>query len=813
MSIASRTHKGALSRAFALVVLVSLIVSMVPLASVFAVAPRVAVSTPTTYWVDDDGSDDNLGTEAEPFKTIKHAFDVAGNADTVMVKPGTYDAANGETFPLMAYGTELISTDGADVTIIQGDGANRILHCDWMLDGDRIAGFTFTGGYTAGASGAAIYHAFNAGPMGDPDTPVIEDNVFVGNDAHSGGALFLGVAPGGKGFPLVRNNEFRDNMAFSNGGAILVTSYSSATIEDNLFVGNEADHGGAIYAATTDSTQTITGNVFRDNDATVGLGGAIYMSLTGGQYHKIHDNVFDGNFADSTGGALWLYGGNFEVFNNDASDNEAGSYGGFGYAQFSSVESENNVIRGCTSGNAGAAWYVDTAALYLRNETIFNNTGLVAAVDALVTDTLNVDNSILWNPGSPADVVNADRLEYSCVYDVTASGTGVIHGNPGFANPLGGDGRLGGGSPCIDSGDGTHSAPVDFFGTARPVDGDGVGGAGYDMGYHEYVPPATERLSDRTRYSTAVAIAEESFPAWTDVTDVVIASGDDRAAADPLAASGLCWAYDAPMFLVGASKPTPQEVKVAIKQIVDANGPVTLHVVGGPVSVPDARIGEIKSYVGAANVASERLLATGGRYDLARAIAKRMKSVAAADPDKTLPDIVLFANGADSTKFFDALALSPIAAAQGAPILLVKADSIPAATTAAISDLGNPPTRIVGGGKYTVSESVRSTLGATRWSGRSRYDTAIAIANGAVGVGWLNRQTVGIAAKLPDALTGGAFVGRRGGVLLLTDGSVLTTATKNWLLTYKAQVLDCYVFGGEFSVTAGVKTAIANALK
>ncbi len=85
------------------------------------------------------------------------------------------------------------------------------------------------------------------------------------------------------------------------------------------------------------------------------------------------------------------------------------------------------------------------------------------------------------------------------------------------------------------------------------------------------------------------------------VTDVVIASGDDREAADPLAAAGLCWAYDAPMLLVQSSA-TPSSVKSAVKAIVNANGPVTLHVVGGTMSVPDARIADIKSYVGAGNV-------------------------------------------------------------------------------------------------------------------------------------------------------------------------------------------------------------------
>ena len=316
------------------------------------------------------------------------------------------------------------------------------------------------------------------------------------------------------------------------------------------------------------------------------------------------------------------------------------------------------------------------------------------------------------------------------------------------------------------------------------------------------------RLSDRTRFSTAIAIAKAGYPAWAGVKHVVIASGDDRAAADPLSASGLCWAYDAPMLLVSAAR-TPDEVKAAMKQITDANGTVTLHVVGGPVSVPDARLAELVAAGGGpGKVKLDRLLSTGGRYDMAAAIASRMKAVRGAE----MPSVALIANGADATKFFDALALSPIAAGKGAPILLVTADSVPTATQNALNSL-KPATKIVGGGPNTVSEKVRVQLGATRWSGRTRYDTAIAIANGAVSKGWLTRANVGIAAKLPDALTGGSLVGAKGGVLLLTDGATLTPVTQGWLTTYKAQVSAVWVFGGPLSITENVMTQIRNAIK
>ncbi|MDP2181111.1 MAG: cell wall-binding repeat-containing protein [Actinomycetota bacterium] len=346
---------------------------------------------------------------------------------------------------------------------------------------------------------------------------------------------------------------------------------------------------------------------------------------------------------------------------------------------------------------------------------------------------------------------------------------------------------------------------------------DMAGNTSEDTFDFEVFEPDAGRVADSTRYSTAVAIAREGFDPggekqWPGVVNVVIASGDDRAAADPLAASGLCWAYDAPLFLVKSTS-VPSEVATAIREIARARSEnIAMYVVGGPVSVPDARVNDIVKAVGSAEFVTTtpskmRILSSGGRYDLAKAIALCMRDVAAADPEKTMPSVALFANGADPAKFFDALALSPIAAHTGAPILLVQQNSVPSATSSAVGALG-PATRIVGGGSATVSETVRKKLGAQRWAGDTRYSTATAIADKAIAKGWLGARTVGVAAKLPDALTGGSMVGASGGVLVLTDGKALTPITGSWLAAHRKTIDDCYVFGGTMSVDPKVLTAI-----
>ncbi|MDP2181605.1 MAG: S8 family serine peptidase [Actinomycetota bacterium] len=331
-------------------------------------------------------------------------------------------------------------------------------------------------------------------------------------------------------------------------------------------------------------------------------------------------------------------------------------------------------------------------------------------------------------------------------------------------------------------------------------------------------PTDVARVASATRFSTAVDIARKAFdPAggrtWPGVTDIIIASGEDRAAADPLAASGLAWAYDAPLFLVRADS-TPAEVIAAVREIAKASErKIAVHVVGGPASVPDARAREIVAAAGVGEFQpTDRLLATGNRYDLARAIALRMQQVAGADAAKELPGTVLVANGADPAKFFDALALSPISANTGAPILLVSGTQVPAATRSALAALA-PSRVIVGGGPSTVSGAVVRSLQAERWSGATRYSTAIAIGERAIAAGMLEPTAVGIAAKLPDALSGGSMVGRAHGILLLTSSAGLDPATSAWLEAHSDDVRSCYVFGGERSVSRKVAGSVSRALR
>ena len=331
-------------------------------------------------------------------------------------------------------------------------------------------------------------------------------------------------------------------------------------------------------------------------------------------------------------------------------------------------------------------------------------------------------------------------------------------------------------------------------------------------------PLLTERTSADDRYSTAVSVARERFTSpqnpkgWWGVDTIVIASGEDRAAADPLASAALCGAYgDTPLFLVSSTM-VPSSVKQAVAEISATYGqPIRVVVVGGPASVPNARLTEIAN-AASYGVIPDRLIATGDRFDLAAAIAERIAAV------RGVREEAFIANGADPDKFFDALALSTAAASADIPILLVTENSIPAATRNALDQLGGSKDIFIGGGPATVSNSLMSQLDqqygtVERWSGSDRYRTAQVIADKSIANGLLADDLVGVAAKLPDALAGGATIGQSGGVLLLTNGETLTASTGSWLTGHKAAIDKCYVIGGPVSVTDGVKSSINSKLQ
>lgn len=491
--------------------------------------------------------------------------------------------------------------------------------------------------------------------------------------------------------------------------------------------------------------------------------------------------------------------------------------------------------------------YADAAAA----DTVTVGDGqVVAGVNATLTDrpsqitgAIRIEASSTPIPGAQVEAYFADGPDWF-VFTWTKSEADGSYRVCGLDNTISGTStyRIGAFAPGYEGRYYGEPSDVAAIAGAANVSWTGLLVSGRDISLPRTL---TKRIANTTRYNTALAVAYQQYtdpitglPDFSGVTTVTIASGEDRAAADPLAAGGLCWAYQvtdpfsinygkgSPMVIIQGtsySAVVTAEVGDLLAQVAADNGGVVgVEVVGGPVSVPDARINELKSYVTTKNggtVKSSRLLSTGGRYDMAAAIASRIRHVASLSTSDTLdvPTTALVANGADVTKFFDALALSPISSANGYPILLVSVDAVPAQTSGALTALGIPGSSVyVAGGQMTVSPAVLTQLGVpagNRMAGSTRYSTASTIADSGVARGWLGADGVGVAAKLPDALTGGAALGTFRSPLLVTASDALSAESAAWIDAHKSTIDFAYLFGGERSASPAVLAAMNAALQ
>ncbi len=478
-------------RVLRLAVIVALVAVMVPLGVPAASAAGV------TYWVDiSTGVDDGAhGTEVAPFKTITYAVSQADGTDTIMVEPGTYSEANGESMPIQIFdGETLISTGGAASTIIQGASGKMLLVVNGWSDGDRLQGFTFSDG--GGGSSPGVQFNLQFASSGT-NVPLITGNVFSGNNVGTGGALVVGSPNLGVATAIaVESNTFTGNLA-SSGGAFRYDGYGSFSLTGNTFTGNVAQLGAAVYAQTYDSACTIVDNVFEWNSSS-NSGGAIWWNGNGSNQvrHTIAFNSFTNNTAIAQGGAMTLYHIPVLVDSNYAEGNLASAFGGFAYLEQGIVTAENNYLTGNSAGTGGAAWQCDnTSRLVERNDTVYAHAGTATEATRLAPgglySILEITNCIYWNIALTHEIVGATSVSYTCSGDdaVTLAanntvGAGMVYASPAFHGMLGAP-YLAQASPCVDAGNVANYPFEDYYGTTRALDGDGDRIDEPDIGCHE----------------------------------------------------------------------------------------------------------------------------------------------------------------------------------------------------------------------------------------------------------------------------------------------------------------------------------------
>ena len=264
------------------------------------------------------------------------------------------------------------------------------------------------------------------------------------------------------------------------------------------------------------------------------------------------------------------------------------------------------------------------------------------------------------------------------------------------------------------------------------------------------------RFGGVDRYSTAVAISSTFSPG---VAAVYVAVGTNFP--DALSGAAAAAAGHVPLLLVR---------KDAIPSVVAAEltrlAPARIVVLGGTAVIAKSVVAALRAVTSGA----VQRLAGADRYATSAAISRA--TFAAGVP------AVYVATG---DNFPDALAGAAAAGHDGAPVLLVSTDRIPAPIAAELERLA-PSKILVLGAPGAVATSVETALHAytkgtvERVAGVDRYATAVAISRAT----YEKADTVYVATGLnfPDALAGAAL----GGPLLMTPPGALPDSVRDEIL-------------------------------
>lgn len=305
----------------------------------------------------------------------------------------------------------------------------------------------------------------------------VSGSTFAGNNAREGGGAYI------LSYANVTGSSFGSNIAQDHGGGVFISG--TASVSGSTFGGNinlSGPSGGASFQATA----IVEGSTFISNTTTDWAGGADFHSFA-----SVTGSTFTSNTAGSYGGGAHFWA-NASVTGTTFARNTAGSFGGGASIYSGSSVVVNSLFAHNAAPRGVAVSAYNTATLSMIHATLadsvskgnsaiyINSSGAVRLTNTLMSNHLfGIEQ---WN-----GAVYEDYSLFSGVITPTrgnvSRGGHSITGTAGFVNPAANDYRLGPGSSAINAGVNAGIA-TDFEGTPRPT------GAGFDIGYDEWVPNA-----------------------------------------------------------------------------------------------------------------------------------------------------------------------------------------------------------------------------------------------------------------------------------------------------------------------------------
>ncbi len=198
--------------------------------------------------------------------TIQEGINVAVDADTVLVQPGTYvENINyyGKNITVASLFLTTQDTTYIYQTIIDGNQSGSVVTFE---NGETqtaiLIGFTITNGYssTSGGGISCIY-----------TYPRLENLIIIGNyAAYNGGGIICGAYAN----PSFENVIITNNSSGFAGGGIYCYNYCSPSLKNVLISDNTSQYGGGICCLENSSPNL--GNVTITDNSAAGGGGGIF---------------------------------------------------------------------------------------------------------------------------------------------------------------------------------------------------------------------------------------------------------------------------------------------------------------------------------------------------------------------------------------------------------------------------------------------------------------------------------------------------------------------------------------------------------
>ena len=296
--------------------------------------------------------------------------------------------------------------------------------------------------------------------------------------------------------------------------------------------------------------------------------------------------------------------------------------------------------------------------------------------------------------------------------------------------------------------------------------------------FASYLSPApavaytADRIAGDTRYATAAEIALRTHPATA--ATVFLASGENFP--DALSGSAAAARQGAPLLLT-TSQALPPETAAALQRLA----PSRVVILGGEVSVSTAVADAVKAIIAPGGTVDR--IGGADRFETSRDVVKAGWT--------TAPTVYI----ATGMGFADALSASGVAAAQGAPVILVdgRVSSLDAATIDTLAQLGTTSV-VLAGGTVVIPEGIATQLtglgiAVDRRGGADRYETSRLFAAAAYPSN-APRVYVASGENFPDALSGSILAGQQRAPIFVTPGACLSGPVKDYMIARQTTTMS-----------------------